>query len=264
MIYLWLMNTPKQVAITAAKDAGKLLLQLSQDDIKYQMKNTHDILAEGDLKSEKLIINRIKQTFPDHSILSEEEGEENHGKEYLWVIDPIDGTINFSRKIEEYAISIALCHNGDVELGVIYQPATNKLYVAEKGQGAYVNDRKIIVSEEQAAINALVATDNSSKIDARIETFRILSKICTEVRHIRIFGSGALHLARIAEGKLDFYYKARFNFWDYAAGIVLVQEAGGKITDFEGKAISGESKNIIASNGNIHTTAVNLITSKDR
>lgn len=253
------MNTPKHVAITAAKEAGELLLQLSRDDIKYQMKNAHDILAEGDLKSEKLIIDRIKQAFPDHSILSEEKGEENHGKEYLWVIDPIDGTINLARKIEEYAISIALCHNGKVELGVIFQPVTNKLYVAEKGQGAYLNDRRIIVSEEQEVINALVATDNSSKIDARIETFRILSKICTKVRHVRIFGSGALHLARIAEGKIDFYYKARFNFWDYAAGIVLLQEAGGKITDFEGKAISGESKNIVASNGVIHASALNLI-----
>jgi myo-inositol-1(or 4)-monophosphatase len=99
------MDNVKEIAITAAKEAGELLLQLSQHDIHYKMKNAHDILAEGDLKSEKLIIEKIKQTFPRHSILSEEAGEEDHEKEYLWVIDPIDGTINFARNIEEYAIS---------------------------------------------------------------------------------------------------------------------------------------------------------------
>src|SRR5690348_17474944 len=102
------MKAPKQIAIEAAKEAGKLLLRLSQDEIKYQMKSAHDILAEGDLQSEKIIIDKIKAAFPNHSVLSEEKGEEDHNKEYLWVIDPIDGTINFSRKIEEYAISIAL------------------------------------------------------------------------------------------------------------------------------------------------------------
>jgi len=254
------MDNTKQIAISAVKEAGRLLLDLSQDDIRFQMKNAHDVLAEGDLRSEELIISRIRKEFPDHSILSEEEGEEVHGKEYLWVIDPIDGTINFSRKIEEYAISIALCRKGEIELGVIYQPVMDKLYVAEKRKGAYLNDKKINVSSEQETINALVATDNSSKIDTRIANFQILSKICSEVRHTCIFGSGALHLAKIAEGKLDFYYKSRFNFWDYAAGIILIQEAGGKVTDFEGNIISRDSKNIIASNGVLHKKVLDLIT----
>ena len=254
------MSTPRSVAIDAAKEAGELLLQLSKEDIKYQMKSEHDILAEGDLQSEKIIIDKIKGSFPRHSILSEEKGEEDLDKEYLWVVDPIDGTINFSRKIEEYAISIGLCHNGEIELGVIYQPVTGKLYVAEKGKGAYLNDQKITVSKETKTNNSLVATDNSSKIDARTSTFQILSKICTEVRHIRIFGSGALHLTKVAEGKLDFYYKPRCNFWDVAAGIILIQEAGGKVTDFNGNPISQASKDILASNGHLHSSALSLIT----
>ena len=207
MVYLYIMNSPKQVAIAAAKDAANLLLQLSQEDIKYKIKNVRDILAEGDIKSESIILDRIKQAFPQHSILSEEKGEENHGKEYLWVIDPIDGTINFARKIEEYAISIALCHNGETELGVIYQPKTGKLYVAEKGKGAYLNDKRITVSKEKETINALVATDTTSKIDTRIENFTILTNICPHIRHVRIFGSCALHMAKLAEESLIFILK---------------------------------------------------------
>jgi myo-inositol-1(or 4)-monophosphatase len=253
------MSTPRNIAIAAAREAGKFLLQLSQKEIKYQMKSVHDILAEGDLQSEKIIIEKIRKAFPDHSILSEEKGDEVHKKEFLWVIDPIDGTINFARKIEEYAISIALCQNKQIILGVIYQPIINKLYVAEKGKGAYLNNNKISASHETDTNNALAATDNSSELTKRIKNFNILSKICSEVRHIRIFGSCALHMTKLAEGKLDFYFKTSFNFWDFAAGIILLEEAGGKITDFTGKAISKESKNIIASNGVIHNAALNLI-----
>lgn len=253
------MQSYKQLAIEAAKEAGEILLSLSKKDINYQMKNAHDILAEGDLKSEKTIIKKIKSSFPHHSIFSEEAGEENHNSEFLWIIDPIDGTINFSRHIEEYCISIALSKNDEIILGIVYQPALGKLFVAEKGQGAFMNGQKISVSHESELINSLLATDNSSRQDARIETFNILSKICTEVRHIRIMGSGAMHLIRIAEGQLDLYYKSRFNYWDYAAGILILQEAGGKITDFEGSPINRNSKNILASNSMLHNKALEII-----
>lgn len=256
------MDSHKQVAIEAAKEAGNILLRLSKETVSYRMKNRLDIQAEGDLISEKYIIGRIKQSFPHHSILSEEKGEEIHNADYLWVIDPLDGTINFSRNIEEYAVSIALCKNKEVKLGVIYQPVTDNLYIAEEGKGSYLNGKKIVVSSQRETISALAATDNSSNPEARRDTFRILSHICTKVRHIRIFGSGALHLAKIAEGKLDFYYKTRFNFWDYAAGVILLQESGGRVTDFSGKPVTIQSKNIIASNGVIHAASLRLITQR--
>ena len=249
----------KNVAITAAKKAGKILLNLSASKIRYKMKAKHDILAEGDIKSEKAIIDEIKRHFPTHGILSEEMGEYIKKSEYLWVIDPIDGTINFSRQIEEYCISIAVEHRGKLILGLIYQPALDNLYIAEKGKGAYLNGKRITVSDEKEVISMLLATDSSSKIDTRIRNYEILAKACKEVRHIRIFGSGALHLAKIAFGNIDIYYKTKANYWDYASGALLVKEAGGIVTDFQGNKFSRTSKGIVASNGKTHTKILKML-----
>lgn len=253
------MDNMINVAIDAAKKAGEALLELSKSEIKYEMKNRHDILAEGDLVSEKTIIETIKCKFPDHDFLSEEKGEEITGSDYLWVIDPIDGTINFSRGIEEFCISIALVCKGEIQIAVIYQPMLGKLYAAQKGKGAFLNEKKISVSNEDKMINMLLATDNSSKIDDRVKNFDLLAEICTEFRHSRIFGSGALHLAKLAEGKIDCYFETRFHFWDYAAGVLLIKEAGGEATDFDGSPIDKDSRGVVASNGRLHKEILNVI-----
>jgi len=253
------MSTYKEVAIAAAQEAGKVLLKLSQQDIKYELKSSHDILAEGDLKSESVIMEKIKAAFPSHSILSEEAGEEVHDVDFLWVIDPIDGTINFSRHIDEYCISIALVEKSEIVLSVIYRPTLNRLYVAEKGKGAFLNGEQLHVSSEPELINCIAAADNSSRIDIRTKTFEILTQLSAEVRHIRIFGSGALHLARLAEGQIDVYFKPRFNYWDYAAGVLLVKEACGTVTDFAGNDITRDSKEIIATNGLLHEHAIKFV-----
>ncbi len=144
-------------------------------------------------------------------------------------------------------------------MGLIYQPALDKLFVAEKGKGAFLNQTKIAVSHESELIKSLIATDSSSKIDKREDSFAVLSKICADVRHIRIFGSCALHMSRVAQGQLDFYYKSGFNYWDYAAGMLIVEAAGGKVTDFDGNPITQNSKNILASNSLLHEKALKLI-----
>jgi myo-inositol-1(or 4)-monophosphatase len=253
------MSDHKKIAMDAAKEAGSLLLELSKQDIKYEKKNAHDILAEGDLKSEKIIIDKIKANFPDHAIFSEEAGKSTDSSEYLWIIDPVDGTINFARHIEEYCISIALSRNGELILGVIYQPALDKMFVAERGAGAYLNDKKLAVSTETELVDSLVATDLTSNMEKRKLTFDIMAQLSAQVRHVRIFGSCALHLARVAEGQLDFYYKTRLNYWDYAAGIVLVEEAGGKITDFAGNPIREDSADIAVSNTLLHDVGLSAI-----
>lgn len=249
----------KLIAIEAAKEAGKILLELSKNKINYKMKSKHDILAEADLESEKKIIAKIKENFPEHSILSEENGEEINKSDYLWIIDPLDGTINFSRGIEEFCISIAIEYKRELILGLIYQPINNKMFIAEKGKGANLNGKKIKVSDEADNINMILATDNSGKIETRINNYNILFKICDKFRHIRIFGSAALHLAKIASGNIDVYYKTKFNYWDYAAGILIIQEAGGKVTDFKGNTINRSSKDIVASNGKIHNKLLKLL-----
>lgn len=242
----------KTVAINAAKKAGKIILKLSQSEIKYKEKKKYDILAEADLKSENIIINEIKKRFPDHSILSEESGEEDNKSEYLWVIDPVDGTINYANGLDDYCISIALLKKDDIILGVIYLPSLKRLFVAQKGKGATLNGNPIFVSKETDTMKMLVATDNTSIEPYRKEIFDIMKKVSSHVRHIRILGSCAIHLAYLAQGKFDFYFKNQLNFWDFAAGIIIVKESGGHVTDFEGNVITRASKNIIVSNGKIH------------
>ncbi|NUM25817.1 MAG: inositol monophosphatase [Candidatus Buchananbacteria bacterium] len=249
----------KTTAIIAAKKAGKELLKLSDEKIKYRLKKKHDILAEADLKSEKIIINEIRKHYPAHSILSEEMGQDLNTSNYLWVIDPVDGTINFSRQLNDYCISIAVAKKNELILGLIYNPVTQEMFIAEKNKGAFLNGKKLKVSNENKTINMLLATDNSSNPQIRKNNYRILQKVCTDFRHIRIFGSGALHLAKVASGKIDAYYKTKFNYWDYAAGVLLVQEAGGKATDLNGNNITTKSKSIIASNGKIHQQIIRIL-----
>jgi myo-inositol-1(or 4)-monophosphatase len=249
----------KKVAIQAIQEAGAVLRKLYNKEAKFEMKNKHDILTVADLESEKIIINKIKKYFHDHSILSEEKGEEKNNSEFLWIIDPLDGTINFSRNIDEFCISIAVEQNGQLILGLIFEPLKNNLYLAEKDMGAFLNGKRISVSCENEAINSILATDNSSKIETRQKNYSILSNICADVRHIRILGSGALHLAKIASGKIDSYYKTKFNYWDYAAGILLIQEAGGIVTDFQGNKINKLSKDIIASNKELNAEITQLL-----
>jgi len=253
------MDEFKRVAIEAAKEAGALALGLSSQEIKFQDKGSYDILAEADTKSESLIVKKIRDNFPDHSILSEESGQNDITSSYMWVIDPVDGTINFERHINEYCVSIALEKDGVLVLGVIYQAVYDKLFVAIKGEGATLNEKPISVSKEINLLKTLFATENSSKMEIRESDFDLLYKIREKVRGVRIFGSGALHLASVAEGHLDFYFKTKFNYWDIAAGTVLIREAGGKVTDFDGNDLIRTSPNIVATNNVLHSQVLQLL-----
>jgi myo-inositol-1(or 4)-monophosphatase len=253
------MSNFKDVALTAAHKAGTYALGFADKEVAYSMKNKHDIQAEADLGAEKIIISIIKDAFPGHGIFAEESGEEDINSDYLWIIDPIDGTINFSRHIEEYCVSIALQHKDKIILGVIYQPALNKTIVAEAGKGAYVNGRKMSVSKTEKMIDCVVATDNSSNIPGRIANLGTLTELSPLVRHVRLFGSAALAMGRIAQGQIDIYYKSSFNYWDYAAGIVIVTEAGGIVTDSKGQPISRHSPNVVATNARMHKEALATI-----
>lgn len=255
------MNSFRDIAIQAARQAGDYTLGFLDKDIVYSMKTAHDIQAEADVGSEQIIIKTIKSAFPDHSIFAEESGHEDQQSDYLWVIDPIDGTINFSRHIEEYCVSIALSHKDKIILAVLYAPAMRQLIVAEAGKGAYLNDRKITVSSEDKLINCLVATDNSSNIEGRKRNLAVLGVFAPEVRHVRVLGSAAWCMGRIAQGQIDLYYKYVFNYWDYAAGILIVQEAGGTVTDMDGQPITINSQNIVATNGAMHQETLDFINS---
>lgn len=255
------MNHEKETAVLTAKKAGSLLLKHFDKNIGYRLKGRFDIVTKADLGSEKLIVTSLKKEFPDYGILSEEMGEEKQDSTYKWIIDPLDGTNNFVRGIEEFCVSIALVKNDDIVLGVLFNPVTDKLFVAEKGRGASLNSRKIKVSEEKNLENMIACFDTSSKEPFRLRNVEITGKVYQKIKTIRSFGSSALHLGRIAEGKLDCYYNSSYNFWDYATGAIILKEAGGMVTDFKGNAIKGNSENILASNGKKHEEILKLINS---
>lgn len=252
---------PRDIAINAAKKAGKAVLALTKKGINVTSKNSHDILAEADLVSEKIILDHIKKYFPDHGILSEERGIERQDSDYLWVVDPLDGTINFSRGFDEWCISIGLEYKGERRLAVVYQPVLKKLYVAQKGMGATLNGTRIAVSLNNEPLKSLVATDGTSKVEARKLNNELLGKLAGDFRSVRIFGAGALGLCKIAEGKLDAYFRATavLHYWDYGAAALIITEAGGKVTDIDGGPFSISSRNMLATNGILHQKVLQLI-----
>lgn len=242
-----------------AREAGTLVRALAKGGVKYQKKNPRDILAEADTKAEALILEKIRVTYPEHGYISEEAGEYRPEATYVWVIDPVDGTINYARNIEEFCIVIALMKDDQVVLSVIYQPVTGKLYTAVRGHGAFLNDKPLSVSSEETMQDAIAATDVTANVQHRKQMLVKLTSIGMQVRHVRIFGSSALHLARIAEGQIDVYFKTSFKYWDFAAGSLLVEEAGGKVTDFEGNPLSPQSTTVLVSNSILHDDLAALV-----
>ncbi|BFT69054.1 inositol monophosphatase family protein [Paenibacillus sp. P36] len=253
------------VAINTAAKAGQWIKSkmgdISRIDTKF---SSQDLVTEVDKGSEKLIRNLIMTHFPDHSILGEEgvePGPEASAKalqamseeEYLWIVDPIDGTTNFVHGFPFFSVSIALAHKGEIIVGVVYDPSRDELFVAEKGKGAYMHGKKTVVSLDGQLSSSLVATglpaDRNGALPINLKGIQALSP---KVRNLRIAGSAALHLAYVASGRLSGFWEIGLNAWDIAAGALLIQESGGKVTDTEGRPYNLAVRNILATNGQIH------------
>lgn len=260
------------VAINCAAKAGEWIKSkqgnFTQLDLKYSM---HDIVTEVDKGAERMIRNLISTHFPTHSFLGEEgveAGPEAASKaiseaidaEYLWIVDPVDGTTNYVHGFPFYSVSIALAHRGQVIVGVIYDPSRDELFVAERGKGAYVHGRKLSVSEEETLRQSLVATgfppDHLVALPANLQE---IAAIAPKVRNVRSGGSAALHLAYVAAGRLSGFWEHNLNAWDAAAGSLLVEEAGGRISDLTGEPYHLGVRNIAATNGRIHEELVALL-----
>lgn len=253
------------VAINTAAKAGQWIKskmgEISRIDTKF---SPQDLVTEVDKGSEKLIRNLIMTHFPDHSILGEEgvePGPEASAKalqamseeEYLWIVDPIDGTTNFVHGFPFFSVSIALAHKGEIIVGVVYDPSRDELFVAEKGKGAYMHGKKTVVSLDGQLSASLVATglpaDRNGALPINLKGIQALSP---QVRNLRIAGSAALHLAYVASGRLSGFWEIGLNAWDIAAGALLIQESGGKVTDTAGRPYNLAVRNILATNGGIH------------
>lgn len=252
------------VAINTASKAGEWIKTKigAYSELKTK-KNGRDLVTEVDKGTETLIRKLIHTHFPDHQILGEEgiePGEDALEKalkatmeaEYVWIVDPIDGTTNFVHGFPVFAVSIALAHKGEIIVGVIYDPNRDEMFVAEKGKGAYVRGRRMYVSDENELGQSLLATGFVPDPAAAEYNMRGFQTILPQARSVRCAGSAAIHMAYVAAGRLSGFWESGLKVWDVAAGVLLVQEAGGKVTDLRGNPYTLETKDILATNGKIH------------
>lgn len=213
----------------------------------------NNLVTEADHASEKAIIEVIRMANPDHFILSEETGELKSESEFKWIIDPIDGTVNFANGIPLCCVSIGLEKEGQMILGAVYNPFMNELFFAQRGYGAYLNDKKIQVSDETQVIKSCLVTGFPyTYLDMPNGPLEVFSKLVRQGIPVRRLGSAAIDLCWVAAGRFDGFYEHKLQAWDSAAGFLMVEEAGGKITDYEGNYYSPYQPHLLATNGKIH------------
>ena len=250
----------KEFAILIAKEAGALLNRRFHEKHHVEYKGEINIVTETDRLSEELLISRINQGFPDHDIITEESAGIQKGSKFRWIIDPLDGTTNYAHGFPFFCVSIALEKDGEIILGVIYNPILDELFVAEKGAGAVLNDEKLAVSKTDELLRSFLATgfpyDISKNPDNNINYFK---ELALKVQAIRRAGSAAIDLAYLAAGRFDGFWELKLSAWDTAAGWLMVTEAGGKVTEISGAQYHLESPCILASNGRIHDKLIHVL-----
>lgn len=250
-----------EVAKKAAIKAGKITLSFRGKKHTFKEKEVMgDFTTEADLSSEKEILAILQTSFPKHNFKSKEIGEIDNGSDYWWVIDPLDGTAVYSSGLPTYGISISLLKGGEPVLGVINLPALESLYWAEKGRGAYLNGRKIKVSSEKDLARTVVGFDLAHMGNRREELQKLVEPLTDKVRYTPILGCSVAGSVYVASRVYDAYLHSGYP-WDFAAGAVLIEEAGGKVTDYEGKPIdwSKDWIDFFASNDHLHNKILSLI-----
>ena len=262
------LNSPQINLITKAcmKASRSLIRDFGEiENLQVSAKGPGDFVTSADKRTEKILIEELQKAHPDYGIITEEAGIINKSNtKNRWIIDPIDGTMNFLNGIPQFAISIAYEEEAEIKCGIIFNPIANEMFCAEKGNGAYLNNSRIRVSNKKKIKDAMLVTGGpkgASKIKEKI--FSEYINISKNVTNVRKFGSAALDMAYVACGRFDGYWQRELNYWDIAAGIILVKEAGGFIDFFEEDVSLPLKKNILASNSNIHDEIKELITKKD-
>ncbi len=244
----------KSVLLQAVATAGPIMKESFNGSFKISNKEgINNLVTEVDHASEKAIIGIIKDHYPGHFILSEETGEIVMDSEYKWIVDPIDGTVNYANGIPICCVSIAVEHKGKMLLGAVFNPFLNELFIAEKGRGATLNDKPIHVSHKQDMASSCLVTGFPYRLlDEPNGPLDIFNKLIRRGIPVRRLGSAAIDLCWVAAGRFDGFYEHKLEAWDSAAGFLIVEEAGGKVTDFNGNAYSPYQPRILATNGKIH------------
>jgi len=262
------LSSPQINLITRAcmKASRSLIRDFGElENLQVSSKGPGDFVSSADKRTEKTIIEELQKAHPEYGIITEETGIINKSNiKNRWIIDPIDGTMNFLNGIPQFAISIAYEENNEIICGVIFNPISNEMFCAEKGNGAYLNNTRIRVSNKKKLKDALLVTGGpkgASKIKNEIYSEYI--NVSNNVSNVRKFGSAALDMAYVACGRFDGYWQRELNYWDIAAGVIILREAGGFTDFFEDDISFPLKKNVLASNSNIHQEFKELINKKD-
>ena len=262
------LNSPQiNLIVKACMKASRYLIRDfgEIENLQVSEKGPGDFVTSADKRTEKILIDELQKAHPEYGILSEEAGIINKSNiSNRWIIDPIDGTMNFLNGIPQFAISIGYEEDGEIKCGVIFNPIMNEMFCAEKGNGAYLNNSRIRVSNKKKIKDALIVTGGpkgSSEIKEKI--FSEYINVSKRVSNVRKFGSAALDMAYVACGRFDGYWQRELNYWDIAAGIIILKEAGGLVDFFEEEEKLPLKKNILATNSNIHDELKDIIKKKD-
>jgi myo-inositol-1(or 4)-monophosphatase len=241
-----------EVAIETAVEAGGILLSEFDKPVKISYKGEVDLVTQADRRSEEAIVGRLRNYFPAHTILAEEGGGQEADARYRWIVDPLDGTTNFAHGYPCFAVSIGFEKDGELLAGVIYQPVSKELFTTARGEGAYLNEKRIEVSKIDHLSTSLLATGFPSVKRSRNPNIHYYRDFTLNSHGVRRDGSAALDLAAVACGRFDGFWEFGLHSWDTAAGALLVREAGGVVTDFSGKPYRPGDYETVASNGRIH------------
>ncbi len=250
------------LAIEAAREAGKYLKYNvgKVRNVETKKGEERNLVSEIDRGSEEKIIGMIKSRYPSHAILAEESGAEETAAEFKWIIDPLDGTTNYLHHVPIYCVTIAIEHKGEIIAGVVYDPNLDELFTAEKGSGAYLNGKRLRVSGTSELIDGLLVTgfpyDIARNPDHAIERF---VRLLLAAGGMRRLGSAALDLSYVTAGRFDGFWEVSLNPWDMAAGVLLVQEAGGRVTDFSGVGPNIYRRQVLATNGRLHEAILEIL-----
>jgi myo-inositol-1(or 4)-monophosphatase len=255
------MNSFVETAADIAHQAGSLLRYYFERRVSFEMKGDFDLVTEADKASEKLVVGRLKEHFPDHGIVAEEGGGHDSASEYRWYVDPLDGTTNFAHSYPVWNVTLALEKAGELIAGVIFDPTRDELFTCERGGGAFLNGRRICVSDVARVADSLLCTGFPNHNRATNPNIHFFHELAMSAHGVRRSGSAAVDLAHVACGRLDGFWEIGLSPWDMAAGILLIQEAGGMCTDMEGGRHRLTSPHLLTDNGVLHSELVAIFAS---
>ncbi len=258
------MKSELEVALSAARRAGEVLSAGFGAEHAITYKGEVDLVTEIDEEAERRIREELLGTFPTYGMLAEEGGELAGEEDARWIVDPLDGTTNYAHGLPIFCVSVALERAGEVVLGVVHDPMHEETFVAEQGGGATLNGQPIRVSDTDNLIRALIATGFPYDRAEMPEALELFGRLAATTRGMRRLGSAALDLCYVASGRLDGYYERGIWPWDLAAGSVIVEEAGGKLTNYRGDVLDLDGREIVASNGRLHSAMTRLTGEDDR